>query len=75
MDVVLSDKLWIVEWIPHRESYRISKFADPDKAIAYEDNWEEAVHQIRQNYTIDNLIIFIRKEDGSVNYYCDSDYV
>ena len=69
------DKLWLVEWIPAKDSYRISRFAEPDQSIAYEDSWQEAVRDIGANYSIDGLIIFVRKSDGTVDYWCDGDYV
>ena len=69
------DALWLVEYIPNRELYRISRFAEPDQTIAYEDYWSDAVKAIKGNYGIDGLIIFVRKYDGTVDYYCEADYV
>ena len=69
------DKLWLVEYIPNREQYRISRFAEPDKTVAYDDYWSDAVKNIKGNYGIDGLIIFVRKSDGTVDYWCDADYV
>lgn len=69
------DKLWLVEYIPRKEEYRISRFAEPDKTVAYEDEWQDAVRDIKGNYGIDGLIIFVRKADGTVEYYCEADYV
>ena len=71
----VNDKLWLVEWIPVRNSYRVCKFVNAYNAVAYEDSWEDAVRDIRANYSIDGLIIFIRKQDGNVDYWCDGDYV
>ena len=71
----VNDKLWLVEWLVTRRSFRISKFVDPNYTVAYEDSWQDAVRDIRANYPIDGLIIFIRKEDGNVDYWCDGDYV
>ena len=71
----VNEKLWLVEWVPIRNSYRMRKFVDPCNTIAYEDSWQDAVRDIRANYPIDGLIIFIRKEDGNVDYWCDGEYV
>ena len=69
------DKLWLVEYIPNREQYRISRFAKPDQTVAYDDYWSDAVKNIKANYGIDGLIIFVRKSDGTVDYWCNGDYV
>ena len=68
------DKLWLVEYIPCREQYRISRFADPDQTIAYEDDYQNAIKDIRGNYGYE-VIIFVRTADGTVDYWCDGDYV
>lgn len=67
MDVE-KDALWLVEYIPAKDSYRISRFAEPDKAIAYSDNYEDAQWDIVANYGNVVKIILIRKWDGSVDY-------
>lgn len=71
----VNEKLWLVEWIAVRNSYRVCKFVDTSNAVTYEDSWQDAVRDIRANYPIDGLIIFIRKEDGNADYWCDGDYV
>ena len=69
------DKLWLVEYIARKEEYRISRFAEPDQTVAYEDSWQDAVRDIKGNYGIDGLIIFIRESEGYVHYWCEADYV
>ena len=69
------DKLWLVEYIPNRELYRISRFAESDHTVAYEDSWQDAVRDIKGNYGIDGLIIFIRESEGYVHHWCEADYV
>lgn len=71
----VNEKLWLVEWIRPLEQYRVSKFVQPVQAVAYEDSVQDAIKDIRANYPIDGLIIFIRKENGNVDYWCDGDYV
>ena len=71
----VNDKLWLVEWSVVRNSFRVCKFVDTQYAVAYEDSWQDAVRDIRANYPIDGLIIFIKKQDGNVDYWCDGDYV
>lgn len=68
MDNKMNDKLWLVEWIKFRGDYRVSKFVEPNRAIAYEDSWQDAVRDIRGNYGDDGIIIFVRKEDSTVRY-------
>ncbi len=65
------DKLWLVEYIPNRELYRISRFAEPDQTVAYEDYWSDAVKDIKSNYGSATKIILVRKADGTVDYWCD----
>ena len=71
----MEDKLWLVEWCYATEDYRISRYADPAQAVAYEDSWQDAVRDIKANYGIDEVIIFITKSDGTVDYCCEPDYV
>ena len=71
----MEDKLWLVEWCFSKESYRISRWSDPCRAVAYEDSWQDAVKDIKANYGIDGLIIFIRGPKNQISYYCDADYV
>ena len=75
MEDKMKDKLWLVEWVHSTESYRISRYADPARAVAYEDQWQDAVKDIRANYGIDSVIIFITKSDGTVDYWCEPDYL
>ena len=65
------DALWLVEYIPNIEWYRISRFAEPDKTVAYEDYWSDAVKDIKGNYGSAAKIILVRKADGTVDYWCD----
>ena len=62
------DALWIVEYIPVKDMYRISRFAEPDQTVAYEDYWSDAVRDIVGNYGNDVKIILVRKADGTVDY-------
>ncbi len=71
----VNEKLWLVEWVAVRGSYRVCKFVDTSYAVTYEDSWQDAVRDIRANYPIDGLIIFIKKSDGNVDYWCGGDYV
>ena len=71
----MNDKLWLVEWSYQKESYRVSRWSDPCRAVAYEEYWEDAVRNIKGDFGIDGLIIFIRKSDGSVDYWCEPDYI
>lgn len=71
MELKMSDRLWLVEWSRLRCDYRVSKFVEPDRAIAYEDSWQEAVKDIRGNYGDDGIIIFIREADNTVRYVVD----
>ena len=62
------NELWLVEYIPSRGLYRISRFAEPDQTVAYEDYWSDAVNDIVRNYGNDVKIILVRKADGTVDY-------
>ena len=75
MDNKMNDKLWLVEWVYAKEAYRISRYADPTRAVAYDDYWQDAVRDIKGNYGIDGVIIFIKEPDNKVHYWCEPDYV
>lgn len=62
------DALWLVEYIPSRKDYRVSRFAEPDKAVAYVDFWSDAVKNIK-GYCSAVKIIFIRTSTGNVDYW------
>ena len=75
MEDKMKDKLWLVEWVPDYWFYRVSRYAEPSRTVAYEDNWQDAVEDIRANYGIDGVIIFITKPNGEVSYWCEPDYL
>lgn len=62
------DALWLVEYIPHRDAYHISRFADPRNTVAYEDSWEDAVRDITANYGDVVKVILIRKWDSTTDF-------
>ena len=70
----IGDRLWLVEYNKHRGNYRICRFVEPDRAIAYEDYYQDAVRDIRSNYG-DDVIIFIRDYVGSVQCWHEDHYL
>ena len=59
------DALWLVEYIPNKDCYRISRFSEPDQTVAYEDDWTTAVRDIVGNYGYAVRVILIRTANGT----------
>ena len=62
------NRIFIVEYVPTMDSYRIERFSD-DAIVAYEDYWEAAVKDIKANYGREVEAILVKKDDGTCDYW------
>lgn len=62
------NRIWIVEWTYQKESYRISRWSDPCRAVAYDDYWEDAIWKGIDRTYPEWEVILVRDKSGNVGY-------
>ena len=60
--------IWIVEWIPQKDAYRIYRFSNPSQTVGYDDYWENAIwNDINMTYPEWELIL-VKFENGMCSF-------
>ena len=62
------NRIWIIEWSYQKESYRISRWSDPCRAVAYDDYWEDAIKKGIDKTYPEWEVILVREKSGNVGY-------
>lgn len=63
----MRNKIWMIEWIISENSFRVSRYAEPDKYVGYGYYIKDTIRDLTSIYP-EWEVILIRDQAGCVSY-------
>ena len=65
----MSNSVWQITYDSSKGQYAVSRYMEPNKIVAYTNNYFKSIQDLYKKYGEEINMIFIKKADGTVDFW------